>query len=238
MGTRLPSLLHPPIAFAHRGARAHAPENTLEAFHLALRLGANGLESDVWLTADGVAVLDHDGVVGGRLRRTPIARTTKGDLAETIPSLRDLYREAGTGFELSLDIKDPAAIDQVVAAAGEAGDEARSRLWLCHPDLTLLAGWRSRWPELQFVHSTRVDRLERGLEPHAAELAGLGIRAVNFHHESWTGGHIALYHRFGIVALAWDLQFERVLDSLLDAGIDGVFGDHVDHLVAAVGRVS
>ena len=60
---RLPSLLDPPIAFAHRGARAHAPENTIEAFELALRLGATGLESDVWLTADGVPVLDHDGVV-------------------------------------------------------------------------------------------------------------------------------------------------------------------------------
>src|SRR5262249_9005601 len=40
---RLPSLLDPPIAFAHRGARAHAPENTIEAFRLALRLGATGL---------------------------------------------------------------------------------------------------------------------------------------------------------------------------------------------------
>ena len=41
----LPSLIHPPIAFGHRGARAHAPENTLESFRLALRLGATGLES-------------------------------------------------------------------------------------------------------------------------------------------------------------------------------------------------
>ena len=48
---RLPSLLDRPIMFAHRGARAHAPENTLEAFALGLRLGATGLESDVWLTA-------------------------------------------------------------------------------------------------------------------------------------------------------------------------------------------
>ena len=67
MQQRLPSLLVPPVAFAHRGARAHAPENTLEAFRLALRLGATGLESDVWLTSDGVPVLDHDGVSGGRL---------------------------------------------------------------------------------------------------------------------------------------------------------------------------
>jgi glycerophosphoryl diester phosphodiesterase len=53
------------IGFAHRGARAHERENTLEAFALALGLGATGLESDVWLTRDGVAVLDHDGVARG-----------------------------------------------------------------------------------------------------------------------------------------------------------------------------
>ncbi|MCB1039054.1 MAG: glycerophosphodiester phosphodiesterase, partial [Acidimicrobiales bacterium] len=69
MSPLLPSRLDPPLGFAHRGARAHARENTLEAFSLALRLGATALESDVWLTADGIPVLDHDGVVGGRLRR-------------------------------------------------------------------------------------------------------------------------------------------------------------------------
>ena len=63
---RLPSIIDPPIAFAHRGARAYAPENTIEAFQLALRLGATGLESDVWVTSDGIAVLDHDGVVRRR----------------------------------------------------------------------------------------------------------------------------------------------------------------------------
>src|SRR6476619_1442690 len=67
---RLPSLLDDPIAFGHRGARAHAQENTLESFALALRLGATGLESDVWLTTDGVPVLDHDGVVRRRMGRS------------------------------------------------------------------------------------------------------------------------------------------------------------------------
>ena len=58
MTTRVPAKVKPPYAFAHRGARALAAENTLEAFTLALRLGATGLESDVWLTADGEAVLE------------------------------------------------------------------------------------------------------------------------------------------------------------------------------------
>ncbi|MGH2684656.1 MAG: glycerophosphodiester phosphodiesterase, partial [Actinomycetota bacterium] len=82
----LPSLRNPPIAFAHRGARAHAPENTLEAFQLALRLGATGLESDVWITADGEAVLDHDGLVGRRPRRRPIATVDRRDLPPHVPT--------------------------------------------------------------------------------------------------------------------------------------------------------
>src|SRR3954469_24335287 len=80
MQQRLPSLLDPPIAFAHRGAKAHAPENTIEAFALALRLGATGLEGDVGLTSDGVPVLDHDGVVRARLRSRPIAGLARDQL--------------------------------------------------------------------------------------------------------------------------------------------------------------
>ena len=95
MPTRLPSLVHPPIGFAHRGARAHAPENTIEAFALALRLGATGLESDVWLTADGEAVLDHDGVVRG-LRRRRMATVDRADLPEHIPTLAELFEVCGT----------------------------------------------------------------------------------------------------------------------------------------------
>ena len=70
-------LRRPPIAFAHRGARAHAPENTLEAFRRALDLGATGLETDAWLTADGAVVLDHDGVAKRGLRRRPIAESRR-----------------------------------------------------------------------------------------------------------------------------------------------------------------
>ena len=134
MPTRLPSLRQPPIGFAHRGARAHAPENTLEAFALALRLGATGLESDVWLTRDGVAVLDHDGVFG-MLRRRSIATYDRADLPEHIPTLAELYEDCGTGFELSLDVKDAAAAPAVLEVATvPPGPTAASRLWLCHPD--------------------------------------------------------------------------------------------------------
>ncbi|MEZ5341578.1 MAG: glycerophosphodiester phosphodiesterase family protein [Acidimicrobiales bacterium] len=78
------------------GQGARAPENTIEAFTLAAKLGANGMESDVWVTADGVAVLDHDGVVGRPLRRKPIAEVRRADLPDHIPSLDEYY--IGPGF--------------------------------------------------------------------------------------------------------------------------------------------
>ncbi len=48
------------INYAHRGASEYAPENTLSSFYLGLLQGANGLETDVQKTRDGVLVLFHD----------------------------------------------------------------------------------------------------------------------------------------------------------------------------------
>ena len=46
--------------WAHRGASAYAPQNTLEAFRLAVEMGADGVELDVHLSADGEAVVCHN----------------------------------------------------------------------------------------------------------------------------------------------------------------------------------
>lgn len=232
---RLEALRHPPIGFAHRGASAHAPENTLEAFRLAAKLGATGLESDVWLTADGEAVLDHDGVVRTGLRKRSIAEVRREDLPEYIPTLAELYAEVGTGFEVSLDVKDPAAVDRVVAVAREAGGGAPGRLWLCHPDHDVVVGWRARFDDVRLVDSTRIRRIKEGPERRAAALAEAGVDAVNLHHSDWTGGLTTLFHRFGVLCFGWDAQLPRVLRELLDAGIDAVYSDHVDRMVDALG---
>jgi glycerophosphoryl diester phosphodiesterase len=234
MATRLPALTVPPIAFAHRGASAHAPENTLEAFDLALRLGATGLESDVWITADGEAVLDHDGIAGGRLRRRRIATVERAALPAHIPTLDELYATCGTAMHLSLDVKDPAAFDRVIAVARAAGGGALERLWLCHPDWKQAAEWRSRCADVRLVDSTRVGRIREGVERRAATLAGKGIDALNMHRIDWTGGTTTLVHRFGVRAFGWDAQYERVLGELVDMGIDAVYSDHVDRMVDVV----
>jgi len=230
---RLPSL-RPPIGFAHRGAKAHAPENTLEAFQLARRLGATGIESDVWLTEDGVAVLLHDGVVGRWPRRRSIASLSRTELPAHIPTLAELYATVGADVEVSLDIKDPAAAPEVVATARDVGAEAR--LWLCHPDWETAASWRELSAEANLVESTRLSRLQGSPELHVARSAEAGIDVVNLHQSDWSGGLVALVHRFELLAFGWDAQYERTLDHLLDAGIDGVYSDHVDRMTAAISR--
>ena len=230
----IPSLRVPPVGFAHRGARADAPENTIEAFLLARRLGASGLESDVWLTADGEAVLDHDGVVRSGVRRRSIADVARADLPDHIPTLAELYEACGTGAELSLDVKDPAAAPRVVAVAREAGGDALGRLWLCSPEWQLAATWRELSDDVRLVDSTRLKRMKEGTERRAAAIADAGIDAVNLHWSDWSGGLVTLFHRFERYAFGWDAQYRRQLDALLAMGIDGVFSDHVERMVDAL----
>jgi glycerophosphoryl diester phosphodiesterase len=231
---RLPSLLDPPIGFGHRGARAHAPENTIESFQLAVRLGATGLESDVWRTSDGEVVLEHDGIVRAGVRKRPIGDLARTDLPGHIPTLGELYDAVGTDLPLSLDVKDPDAADGIVATARAAGGGAVEGLWLCTPDWEQAAAWKERWPDVKVVDSTRLRRMKEGAERRGASLAAAGVDAVNLHWTDWNGGLTTLFHRFGIVTFGWDCQHRRQLDALLDMGIDGLYSDHVDRLVDAL----
>lgn len=234
-----------PITFAHRGARAYEPENTIAAFRLALDLGASGLETDARLSADGQAVLVHDAVtrVGGRRRR--VDRTPADELASgEVPRPADLYAELGTGFDLSVDLQVPGVAGPVIEAAVAAGGGALSRLWLCSPDLDLLrelhasrealSGGAGEGPRL--VHSVRRRALGRPLERHAADLASIGLDAMNFHHTEWTSGLVSLFHRFGVLAFAWDAQETRHLRAVLSMGVDAVYCDRPERMVEAVER--
>ena len=74
--------------YAHRGASATHPENSLAAFEAALGLGVDGVELDIRSTADGVPVVSHD----GNLRRTlgidrALSDISSGDLREIAPSI-------------------------------------------------------------------------------------------------------------------------------------------------------
>ena len=80
------------LVIGHRGAAAHAPENTLPSFRLALEQGADALELDVHLTADGIPVVIHD---PGTERTTGLPLTVA---LEPLDRLRAL--DAGARFTL------------------------------------------------------------------------------------------------------------------------------------------
>lgn len=105
----LPSLSRP-IIFAHRGASAHSPENTIAAFTLAIRQGADALELDAKLTSDGHVVVFHDQSVdrvtsgSGRVKDMKLA------------ALREL--EAGSHFSPKFTGEPIPTLDEVFQAVG------------------------------------------------------------------------------------------------------------------------
>lgn len=224
----------PPIGFAHRGGRSDRRENTLDAFELALSAGATGLESDAWLSADGEVVLHHDGFTGPLWRRRALSGQRRADLPAHVPTLGELYGRCGTGYELSLDVKDPAAIDRILAVSGAW--EATGRVWLCHHDGDLLARWGKLSDDARLVQSTRRSRIAGGIETHAEALRGGGVDVLNLPCHEWTTDAVAAAHAGGVWAFGWDAQRAADIRMLLDMGVDGVYSDHVTRMMAEVAR--
>jgi glycerophosphoryl diester phosphodiesterase len=103
---------HSPLLFAHRGAAAVEPENTMRSFRRALELGADALETDLHMTRDGVIVAAHDpdgqrraGVPAG-IRDVTFAELSTWDVGggARIPSLEEMITEL-PGVPINVDVK-------------------------------------------------------------------------------------------------------------------------------------
>jgi glycerophosphoryl diester phosphodiesterase len=108
------------LNIAHRGASAAAPPNTLAAFHRAIELGADGVEFDVHLSADGVPVVIHDFTVdattdgSGRVIDLTLAQLKQLDAGATfdpsfagerIPTLEEVLEALGSRLLLNIELK-------------------------------------------------------------------------------------------------------------------------------------
>lgn len=202
------------LGFAHRGGMADAPENSLEAFSLALAKGAQGLESDVWFAPDGSLVLHHGPV--RRLRARPLELAT-------------LFEVCGTSYDLSLDLKDVRTAAAVVEVARAAGFDLR-RLWLCGRGSAPLA-WRPLDPQVRLVTDTRIQHTLPAPWAYLRRLHAGGIDAVNLRRGRWSAGLVERVHDAGLLAFAWDVQSSRRLERVLGFGVDAVYSDSVDLLV-------
>lgn len=140
--------MEPILVWAHRGASGYAPENTLEAFALAVKQGADGVELDVHLSADGQVVVAHDETVDrvsdgkGRivemrleqLKALNFNRPRPGYApVARIPTLEEvLALLAPTRLSVNVELKNdaqeyPRLEEKCLALVGDAG--MRGRVW-------------------------------------------------------------------------------------------------------------
>lgn len=231
------SLAHP-IAFAHRGARAHAPENTLEAFVLALRMGAEALESDVWVSADGVPVLDHDGVVPTRRGKVPIRSVPRSQLPSHMPTVAELYAACGSSFELSLDLKDPEAFGPLLKVTSAQGVQAVERLWICDRSIDRCMRMAHEEPAINVVASLRAVDVRGRTSDVVQRLAGNEIRSLNLRGPNWTRTLVDRCHDAGMLAFSWGLQSRHALRRALQLGVDAVYSDHVDVMCSVLSEAA
>lgn len=124
MLSRLPS----PVIFAHRGASAYLPENTLAAFELAHQQGADGIELDVKLSADGIPVVIHDATVdrttngSGRVADLELATLQKLDAGDgqQIPTLDEVFASIGGQLLINVELTNyKTPTDQLVSKVVE-----------------------------------------------------------------------------------------------------------------------
>lgn len=213
--------------FAHRGG-SHGPDNAIATFSDAIALGARGLETDAWLSQDGVVILDHDGVAG-RSGHEPIEQIRRGELPAHMASLTDLYQALGTDFDLAVDVKSASVAQAVLAVASHHG--AADRLWLVAPrpaELVDLNGGHR-------VVTVRGDVMRSNKRTAAvAHAVDAGIEAVNARWLWWNRTTVAEVHLAGLLTFGYDAQRRASLDRSLAIGLDGVFSDHVDRMVAAL----
>ncbi|HEX2171924.1 MAG TPA: glycerophosphodiester phosphodiesterase [Dehalococcoidia bacterium] len=163
------------IILGHRGARRAWPENTLDALRAALDAGADGVEFDVHLTRDGVAVLHHDPTLERMTGRSDrIADLAWSDLraltepsAAPVVALADVLTALGPDTTLDIEIKAPGA--ERVAADLLQSHPQPERVALSSFDPAILASLRAlgspitRWlnsPELSPATIDRAVKLE------------------------------------------------------------------------------
>ena len=226
------------LVFAHRGASAVAPENTLLAFETAVAMGADGVELDVRRTLDGGMAVHHDAqLADGRL----ICEVSTADLPDHVPSLPEALAACG-GLVVNVEIKnwprdpdhDPSllladAVVPVVAPMGERAivssfniaDVDRVRAL----DPAVPTGTLATFGPDGDVAGRFVDRARRR-----------GHTAVHPHHGAVTAHLVDLAHAAGMRVNTWTVDDPDRIRQLAALGVDAIVTNVPDVALAALGR--
>lgn len=245
------------MLFGHRGASMHAPENTLEAFELALRQGANVLELDVHMTRDGEVVVMHDPTLDRTTNGTgPVRDMTYAELSDLDAgyhfldrSRRTMFRNRGVQVPLLREVLQAfpqAGFNVEVKALGMAEQALRVLDRLKPENLVLTAGDDAVMREVEAQKPSFalgmcasqvravVDGAARGKVPE--ELRG---RAAQVPPRYWlkrivTKRFVEAAHAGGIEVHVWTINSPRKARPLLALGIDGIMSDDPGALVDVV----
>lgn len=229
------------LVIAHRGASAYAPENTLLAFELALRQGADMLELDVQRSADGVLVVFHDETTerwDGRRRRAVDCTLDElqaldigGARVPTLAEVCTLARERGArlnvelkglgiGADVARVLRDERIEDQVLISS--FAPEALADIAAASPLLprAYLMGTHTLRPDIRFRENWPFGALRRN-------------RAVAWHPAyqiPLLARIIPRVRRAGYAVHVWTVNDTAVMRRMIAAGADGIITDTPDVL--------
>lgn len=243
-GSATPDFFTParPRVFAHRGLAVDAPENTLLAFLEALSTGTIYLESDVHVTQDGVAVLSHDSDLvrlAGRAVRVDqltLAELQRIDLGagQSFCSLGEAL-EAFPEARFNLDVKVLGAAAPTAQAVLEAG--ATNRVLIGSfaeanrrnavdllPGVATSASTAILKQVLTATYLGGTARLRRILTGIHAVQVPERVRFLRI----VTPRFVRLMHAAGVEVHVWTINDPRVMQRLLDLGVDGIMTDRCD----------
>ncbi|WP_375490184.1 glycerophosphodiester phosphodiesterase family protein [uncultured Jatrophihabitans sp.] len=231
-----------PLVFAHRGFAAGADaglENSMRAFEAAVRLGCRYLETDVRVSADGVALAFHDASLDrvtdrrGRVDAQSWARLRHARIGgrEAIPLLTDVLA-TWPDVRVNLDVKSDRGINPTIDAIRRTG--ALDRVCVGSFATSRIAA----------VRRALGPALCTSLGPRAAlrlRLHGPGPRRTQAGQcaqvPARIGGrqfldarYLAAAQRLGLQVHAWTVNDPAEMTRLLDLGVDGIITDRVDLL--------
>ncbi len=226
-----------PLIIAHRGASAEQPENTLAAFRRALALGVDGIELDVRVTRDGVAVVFHDdslrrlagvsGTVAGKTWRELAALRVRG--TEPIPRLVDVLRLTRGRAVVQIEIK--AGPVAPIIRAIKTARAAESVILACF-DGRLLRPARRLAPAIPRMLISEGTGTPAGLVRQLAACGAVGL-SVN-HRAVRSVTWVRYFQSRGYAVWCWTVNDARRARRLAGWGINALLGDDPALLRSAV----
>jgi glycerophosphoryl diester phosphodiesterase len=214
---------------AHRGALSGSAENTLRAFWEARRVGADGVELDVRLSADGALVVHHDAEIPGI---GPVSTLKVADLPAEVPLLEAAVLACGD-LCINIELKDlpgepgfdttqPLA---VLVAVFVVERNLLDRVVVSSFDLAAADAVRAVEPAISTAWLTP-GAFDQRLA--LASVVARGHAALHPHHASVTPGLVDSAHRAGIAINTWTVDEPHRMRELAAAGVDAIITNRAE----------